>query len=149
MCARETPGHLDMVCSERLGAWNILWWGVRRGRVALFLLCKWKENQMIPACNLLLFAGSIRSPLKSQLPTHLTHLQATFKCDGTCRRLIGVVDRHMRATDPFCSSRLDSLCLCPLCRHEETSSCSPDLCPRTHLVGRRVHLEKTGTFSCV
>ena len=25
-----------MVCSERLGAWNILWWGVRSGRVALF-----------------------------------------------------------------------------------------------------------------
>ena len=67
--------------------------------------------------------------LRYQLQTHLTHLQATFECDGTCRR--------------FCCIHVDSLCLCPLRRHEETSTGSPDLCPRTHLVGRRLHLEKT------
>ena len=108
-----------MVCSERLGAWNILWWGVRRGRVALFLLCKMERKSDDSCVQLIAFRWLDPLPtLKSQLPTHLTHLQATFECDGTCRRLIGVVDRHMRATDPFCSSRLDSLCLCPLCRHE-------------------------------
>ena len=84
--------------------------------------------------------------LKSQLQTHLTHLQATFGCDGTCRRLIGVVDRLKRATDPFCCIHVDSLCLCPLRRQEETSRSTPDLCPRTHLGGRRLHLEKPGTF---
>ena len=88
--------------------------------------------------------------LRYQLQTHLTHPQATFECDGTCRRLIGVVDRHKRATDPFCCIHVDSLCLCPLRRHEETSTGSPDLCPSTHLVGRRLHLEKKpGTFSRV
>ena len=66
---------------------------------------------------------------KCQHQTHLAHLQANFRCDGTCRR--------------FCCIHVDSLCLCPLRRHEETSTGSPDLCPRTHLVGRRLHLEKT------
>ena len=86
---------------------------------------------------------------KCQLQTHLTNLQAKFGCDGTCRRLIGVVDRHMRATDPFCCIRVHSLWLCLLRRHDVTSRSTPDLCPRTHVVGRRLHLEKTGTFSRV
>ena len=54
------------------------------------------------------------SALRYHLQTHLTHLQATFECDGTCRRVIGVVDRHKRATDPFCCIHVDSLCLCVL-----------------------------------
>ena len=65
---------------------------------------------------------------KCQLQTHMAHLQANFRCDGICRR--------------FCCIHVDSLCLCPLRRHEETSTGSPDLCPRTHLVGRRLHLKK-------
>ena len=78
---------------------------------------------------------------KGQLQTHLTNLQATFECDGTCRRVIGVVDRLNRATDRFCCIRVDSLCLCRLRRHEETSRSCPDLCPRTHLGGRRLHVK--------